>query len=101
MMQAYRVTMMQAYRAARGGVGTTLPRRGGRRLEALLAVAAILVILAVMAMMTRGAVSPATSGAGGADLEAGADMAVVHDDAGNMPTGAGGGVGRPDAGSVA
>ncbi len=82
--------MMQAQRAARAGVGTTIPRRGGRRrrrrrLEALLTVAAILVIVAVMALMTRGVVAPATGGARDANLKAGVSSAIVHDDAGNMP----------------
>jgi hypothetical protein len=45
---------MQAHGAAQGGVGTTIPRRGRRLLEALLAIATILVIVAVMALMTRG-----------------------------------------------
>ena len=60
---------MQAQGAAqRGGVGT-IPRRGGRWLEALLTVAAILVIVALMALMTRGMV---------------AGYAPVHDDTGIM-----------------
>ena len=77
---------MQAHGAAQG-VGTTIPRRGRRLLEALLAIVAILVIVAVMALMTRGILSPATSGVGAqdADLKAGVGTAVVHDDAGNMP----------------
>jgi hypothetical protein len=84
---------------ARGGVGTTIPRRGGRRLEALLTVAAILVIVAVMALMTRGMVAPASSGVGAQDAKAGA--AVVHDDAGNMPaTGAGAAVVHDDAANM-
>ena len=77
---------MQVHGAAQG-VGTTIPRRGRRLLEALLAIAAIVVIVAVMALMTRGVLSPATGGLGAqdADLKAGAGTAVVHDDAGNMP----------------
>src|SRR4028119_191162 len=78
---------MQAHGAAQG-VGTTIPRRGRRRLvEALLAIVAILVIVAVVALMTRGVVAPTSSGLGAqeADLKAGAGTAVVHDDAGNMP----------------
>ena len=62
---------MQAQGAARGGV-STIPRRGGRWLEALLTVAAILVIVAVMALMTRGIVAPAdTGGVGAQDAKAG------------------------------
>ncbi len=77
---------MQAQRAARGGVGPTIPRCGGRRrLEALLTVAAILVIVAVMALMTRGVFTPATGGAQDAYLKAGAGSSIGHDDAGNMP----------------
>ena len=110
---------MQTQRAVRGGVGTTIPRRGGRRLEALLTVAAILVIVAVMGLMTRGVVTPATGGveAQDANLKAGAVSTVVHDDAGtmpatstgsalvhddaaNMPDGAGSAVVHDDAGNV-
>jgi hypothetical protein len=78
---------MQAHGAAQG-VGTTIPRRGRRLLEALLAIVAILVIVAVMALMTRGVLSPATGGVGAQDtnLKAGAGSAVVHDDAGNVPS---------------
>ena len=79
---------MQAQRAARGGVGPTIPRSGSRRrFETLLTVAAILVIVAVMALMTlmtRGVFTPAMGGAQDAYLEAGAGSAVVHDDAGNV-----------------
>lgn len=85
MMQAYRVTMMQAYKATRGGVGTrAMPRLGGR-LEALVAVAAILVVVAVMALMVW-AGPLATSGTETADPGAGhfADSAVIHDDPGNV-----------------
>ncbi len=91
---------MQAHGAAQG-VGTTIPRRGRRLLEALLAIAAILVIVAVMALMTRGIVAPATGGAQDANLKAGAGTAVVHDDAGNMPViGAGSALVHDDAGNV-
>ena len=90
---------MQAQGAARGGVGT-IPRRGGRRLEALLTVAAILVIVAVMALMTRGVVSPASSGVGAQDAKVGVGSAIVHDDAGNMPLGTGSAVVHDDAGNV-
>jgi hypothetical protein len=111
---------MQAQGAARGGVGT-IPRRGGRWLEALLTVAAILVIVALMALMTRGMVAPAdTGGVGAQDAKAGVvgsavvhddagtvhsglapGYAPVHDDAGNMPaTGAGAAVVHDDAGNV-
>jgi hypothetical protein len=82
-------------------VGTTIPRRGGRRLEALLTVAAILVIVAVMALMTRGIVAPTTGGAQDANFKAGAGSALVHDDAGNMPaTGAGAAVVHDDAANM-
>ena len=80
---------MQAHGAAQG-VGTTIPRRGRRLLEALLAIAAILVIVAVMVLITRGMVAPAdTSGVGAQDAKAGimhASMvkAPVHDDTGIM-----------------
>ena len=76
---------MQAHGAAQG-VGTTIPRRGRRLLEALLAIVAILVIVAVMALMTRGLVAPATSGVGAQDanLKAGAGSTIVHDDAGSV-----------------
>ena len=110
---------MQAQRAAqRGGVGT-IPRRGGRWLEAVLTVAAILVIVALMALMTRGMSTPAdTGGVGAQDAKAGVvGSAIVHDDtgimhasmvkdmghddAGNMPaTGAGAAVIHDDAGDV-
>ena len=112
---------MQAQRAAQrgGGVGT-IPRRGGRWLEALLTVAAILVIVALMALMTRGMVAPAdTGGVGAQDAKAGVvgsamvhddagsvhsglapGFAPVHDDAGNMPLGAGSAIVHDDAGNV-
>lgn len=68
--------------AQRGGVGT-IPRRGGRWLEALLTVAAILVIVA---LMTRGMVAPAdTGGVGAQDAKAGVvGSAIVPDDTGIM-----------------
>ena len=52
---------MQAHGAARGGVGTPMPRVGGR-LGGLPAVAAVLVVVAVMALMTRGMVAPVDTG---------------------------------------
>ena len=94
---------MQAHGAAQGGVGTTIPRRGRRRLlEALLAIVATLVIVAVMALMTRGVLSPATGGVGAQDanLKAGAGSAVVHDDAGNMPPATGSVLVHDDAGNM-
>ena len=113
---------MQAHGAAQrgGGVGT-IPRRGGRWLEAVLTVAAVLVIVALMALMTRGMVAPAdTGGVGAQDAKAGVvgsaivhddpgsvhtglapGYAPIHDDASNMPaTGAGGAVVHDDAGNV-
>ena len=99
---------MQAQGAAQrgGGVGT-IPRRGGRWLEALLTVAAILVIVALMALMTRGMVDPSdTGGVGAQDVKAGIMHASMvkdmgHDDADNMPaTGAGAAVIHDDAGNV-
>jgi hypothetical protein len=93
---------MQAHGAARGGVGTPMPRRGGR-LKGLLAVAAVLVIVAAMAVMTWGIGAPATSGVGtqDANLKAGAGSALVHDDAGNIAlAGAGSVVVHDDAGNV-
>ena len=79
---------MQAYGAARGGVAT-IPRRGGRWLEALLTVATILVIVALMALMTRGVVAPTdTGGVGAQDAKAGVvGSAIVHDDAGSVHSG--------------
>ena len=90
---------MQAHGAAQG-VGTTIPRRGRRLLEALLAIAAILVIVAVMALMTRGVVAPATGGAQDANLKAGVGTAIVHDDAGNIPLGTGSVLVHDDAGNM-
>ncbi len=94
---------MQAHGAARGGVGTPMPRGGGR-LGGLLAVASILVVLAVMAVMAWGMGAPTTVGVGteDANLKAGAGSALVHDDAGNMPaTGTGSTVVHDDAGNTA
>ena len=93
---------MQAHGAARGGVGTTIPRRGGRLLEALLAIAAIVVIVAVMALMTQGVLAPTSSGLGAQDanLKAGAGTAIVHDDAGNMPPATGSVLVHDDAGNM-
>jgi hypothetical protein len=69
------------------GVGTIHPRRR-RRLNALVAIVAIVVIAAVVALMVW--VPPlARSGVGAEDVipnAAGAGAAVIHDDAGNMPT---------------
>jgi hypothetical protein len=77
---------MQAGGAVQG-VGTIHPRRR-RRLNALVAIAAIVVIAAVVALMVW--VAPlARSGVGAEDAlpnAAGAGVAVIHDDAGNMPT---------------
>ena len=82
---------MQAQGAAqRGGVGT-IPRRGGRWLEALLTVAAILVVVTLMALMTRGMVAPPadTGGVGAQEAnKAGVvGSATVHDDAGSVHSG--------------
>ena len=110
---------MQAQGAAqRGGVGT-IPRRGGRWLEAVLTVATILVIVALMTLMTRGVVAPTdTSGVGAQDAKAGVVSAIVHDDpgsvhpglapgyapvhddAGNMPLGTGSAIVHDDAGNM-
>ncbi len=91
---------MQAHGAARGGgVGTSMPRGGGR-LGGLLAVAAVLMILAVIAMMVWGVGTPATGGVGAEDANLGAGSALVHDDAGNMPVTDAGSVVRDDAGNV-
>ena len=62
-----------------------IPRR--RRLNALLPIAAIVMIAAVVALMVW-VVPLATSGVGTEDAipKAGAGSAVIHDDAGNMPT---------------
>ena len=94
---------MQAHGAARGGVGTPMPRHGGR-LRGLLAVAAVLMIVAVMAAMTWGIGAPAMGGLGAedADLETGSGSALVHDDAGNMPSaGTGSTLVHDDAGAMA
>jgi hypothetical protein len=76
---------MQAQGAARGGVGTAIPRRGGGgRLGALLTVAAVPVIVALIVLMTWGVLAPATGGVEAQDGRAGAGASVVHDDAGNV-----------------
>ena len=101
---------MQVHGAVRGGVGT-IPRRGGRWLEALLTVATILVIVALMALMTQGVVAPTDTGVSSSIVHDDADTvhtglapgyAPVHDDAGNIPaaTGAGAAVVHDDAGNV-
>jgi hypothetical protein len=81
---------------------SNIPRRG-RRLEALLALATILVISAAMALVVW--VFPLTSGGVGAqdanpNAGAAAGAPVLHDDAGNMPSGTGSGVVHDDAGNV-
>ena len=65
-------------------VGTILRRR---RLEVLVAIAAIVVIAAVVALMVW-VVPLATSGVGAEDAisKASAGSAIIHDDAGNLPT---------------
>ena len=88
---------MQAQGAARGGGGGggggggvgTIPRRGGRWLEALLTVAAILVVVTLMALMTRGMVAPPadTGGVGAQEAKAGVVSTTVHDDAGSVHSG--------------
>ena len=72
---------MQAGNAARG-VGT-IPRRG--RPNAVMAIAAVLVVAAALALAVW-VVPLATSEIGAEDAlpKAGADSAVVHDDAGNV-----------------
>jgi hypothetical protein len=91
---------MQAHGAARGGVGTPMPRVGGR-LGGLPAVAAVLVVVAVMAAITWGMGAPATGGVGAEDANLGAGAALVHDDAGNMPaTGTVSTLVHDDAGNV-
>ncbi len=91
---------MQAHGAARGGVGTPMPRGGGR-LGGLLAVASILVVLAVMAVMAWGVGAPATRGVGAEDANLKAGSALVHDDAGNMlSAGTGTTLVHDDAGNV-
>ena len=64
---------------------STIPRR--RRLEVLVAIAAIVVIAAVVALMVW-VVPLATSGVGAEDAisKASANSAIIHDDAGNLPT---------------
>ncbi len=62
-----------------------IPRR--RRLEVLVAIAAIVVIAAVVALMVW-VVPLTTSGVGAEDAisKASAGSAIIHDDAGNLPT---------------
>jgi hypothetical protein len=88
---------MQAGNAARG-VGT-IPGRG--RQNALLTIAAVLVFAAALAL-AMWVVPIATSGVCAEDAvqKAGAGSAVVHDDAGNMPTDAGLDALRDGAGSA-
>ncbi len=95
---------MQAQGAARGGAGT-IPRRGGRRrLEVLLTVAAVLVVAAAMALLVW--VFPFAGGGVGAQdaanpkAGAAAGSAIIHDDAGNMPSGTGSAIIHDDAGNV-
>jgi hypothetical protein len=90
---------MQAHGAARGGVGTPMPRVGGR-LGGLPAVAAVLVVVAVMAAIAWGMGAPATGGVGAEDANPKAGSALVHDDAGNMPSGVGSTAVHDDAGNV-
>jgi hypothetical protein len=82
---------------------SSIPRRG-RRLEALLALAAILVIAAAMALVVW--VFPLAS-SGGVETQdanpkagAAAGSAIIHDDAGNMPSGTGSAIIHDDAGNV-
>jgi hypothetical protein len=77
------------------GVGPT-PGRG--RLGALLVAAAVVVIVTLMVWV----VPLETSGIGTEDAipKAGSSSAVVHDDAGNMPSVAGSAVIHDDAGSL-
>ena len=83
---------------------SNIPRRG-RRLQALLAVATILVIAAAMALLVW-VYPPATSSGDGAhdanpNAGAAASTAVIHDDAGNLPsTGTGAAIVHDDAGNV-
>ena len=78
---------------------SNIPRRG-RRLQVLLAGVTILVIVAAMALLVW-AFPPASSGDGAKDANPNAGAAVVHDDAGNMPsTGTGAAIVHDDAGNV-
>ncbi len=87
---------MQAGGTVQGA--SNIPRRGGR-LGGLLALAAILVIGVALALVVW--VFPlAGGGVGTQDADPNAAAAVVHDDAGNMPSGAGSGVVHDDAGNV-
>jgi hypothetical protein len=74
---------MQVDGAIRGG--STRPQRS--RLNVLLATLAIFVIAAVVALMVW-VVPLATSGVGAEDAisKASAGSAIIHDDAGNLPT---------------
>ncbi len=90
---------MQVHRAARGGVGTPMPRGGGR-LGGLLAVAAVLIVVAVMAAMAWGMGALATGGLGAEDADLKAGSALVHDDAGNMPPATGSAIVHDDASNV-
>ena len=90
---------MQAHGAARGGVGTPMPRGGGR-LGGLLAVATVLIVVAVIAAITWGMGAPATGGLRVEDANLKAGSALVHDDAGNMPPATGSAIVHDDAGNV-
>ena len=79
---------------------SNMPRRRGRRLEVLLAVASILVIAVTMALLVWVFPSATSSGVGAKDANPNAGAAIVHDDAGNMPSGAGAAVVHDDAGNV-
>ena len=74
---------MQADGAVQGV--STIPRR--RRLNVVLAILAVVVIAAMVALLIWAA-PLATSGVGAEDAipKAGAGSAVLHDDAGNLPT---------------
>jgi hypothetical protein len=78
-----------------------LPGRG--RIEALLAIVAILAVAAMVAVAVW-VLSIATSGVGAEDVtpKAATGSAIVHDDAGNMPTttGVGSAVIHDDAGTL-
>lgn len=87
---------MQAHGAAQGA--GPIPRRRWR-LEVLLAIAAIVVVVALTALLVRG-VTPETGGLGAQEVNLKAATAIVHDDAGNMPPGAGSAVVHDDAGSM-
>ncbi|HEX2183801.1 MAG TPA: hypothetical protein VHH10_16075 [Rubrobacteraceae bacterium] len=81
------------------GASTVHPRR---RLNALLVIAAVLAVAAVLALLVW-VIPLATSevGSENATQKAGTGPAVVHDDAGNMPTtGAGSAAVHDDAGDI-